>query len=113
MELTVTRRGAVLVVGVQGRLDSATSVRLEQELLGLIAEAECQLVLDCAQLVYITSAGLRAVLLAAKKVKNMNGALVLCSLNDAVWKVFDLAGFTRIMSIRPTLEDALAELQTR
>src|SRR5262245_58383659 len=111
MELTMTRRQAALVIGVQGRLDSGTSSRLEQELLALIAKAEHRLVLDCSQLAYITSAGLRAVLLAAKKLKNTDGTLVLCSLNEAVWKVFELAGFTRILSIRPTLEDALAAVQ--
>jgi anti-anti-sigma factor len=70
-------------------------------------------VLDCSQLAYITSAGLRAVLLTAKKLKNTQGALVLCSLNESVWKVFDLAGFTRILSIHATLQDALAGLPTR
>jgi len=110
MNLTVTRRDAVVVVGVDGRLDSTTSAKLEAELLGQIANAERQLVLDCSRLAYITSAGLRAVLVAAKKLKNAEGALVLCALSDAVMKVFDLAGFTRILRITPTLDDALAEL---
>jgi anti-anti-sigma factor len=113
MELTVTRHEAALVVGVRGRLDSTTSSRLEQELLSRIAAAERSIVLDCSQLAYITSAGLRAVLLTAKKLKNTQGALVLCSLNESVWKVFDLAGFTRILSIHATLQDALAGLPTR
>lgn len=113
MDLIVTRQDAAVVVGVQGRLDSVTSSRLEQELLAQIAKAERRLVLDCTHLAYITSAGLRAVLVAAKKLKNTNGALVLCALNDAVWKVFDVAGFTRILSIVPSLDDALAELQGR
>jgi anti-anti-sigma factor len=113
MELTVTRHAAALVVGLEGRLDSATSSRLEQELLSRIAAAERCIVLDCSKLAYITSAGLRAVLLAAKKLKNLDGGLVLCSLNESVWKVFDLAGFTRILSIHPTLHEALAGLPTR
>jgi anti-anti-sigma factor len=82
-----------VIVGVEGRLDSMTSSRLEGELLALIAKAEHRLILDCSRLVYISSAGLRAVLLAAKRLKNAGGVLVLCSLNAAVQKVFDLAGF--------------------
>jgi anti-anti-sigma factor len=113
LDVTVTRRDAALVVGVAGGLDSSTSSRLEEELLGLIANAEIRLVLDCSQLVCITSAGLRAVLLAAKKLKNMNGSIVLCGLNHAVWTVFEAAGFTRILSIRPTIEEALAEFSAR
>ncbi len=113
MEITVTRRDPALVVGVRGRLDSTTSSQLEQELLSRIATAERCIVLDCSQLAYISSAGLRAVLVAAKKLKNLDGTLVLCSLNESVWKVFDLAGFTRILSIRPTLQDALTGLPAR
>ena len=65
-----TRHEAALVVDVQGRLDSTTSSRLEQELLSRITTDERCIVLDCSQLAYVTSAGLRAVLLAARKLEN-------------------------------------------
>lgn len=70
VEISISRSNEVVIVGVEGRLDSTTSSRLEDELLGLIAKAEHRLILDCSRLVYISSAGLRAVLLAAKRLKN-------------------------------------------
>lgn len=113
MEIKVTRLPDALVVGVDGRLDSTTAPALEQQLLTLIEAPERRLVLDFSQLVYITSAGLRTVLVAAKRLKNAQGELILCSLNAAVHKVFDIAGFLGILPVRTTLEDALALLRAR
>ncbi|HKA30430.1 MAG TPA: STAS domain-containing protein [Candidatus Binatia bacterium] len=113
VEISISRSNEVVIVGVEGRLDSTTSSRLEDELLGLIAKAEHRLILDCSRLVYISSAGLRAVLLAAKRLKNAGGMLVLCSLSAAVRKVFDLAGFASIIPVRNSVTEALLEIPGR
>ena len=113
MEISISRSNEVVIVGVEGRLDSTTSSRLEDELLALIAKAEHRLILDCSRLVYISSAGLRAVLIAAKRLKNAGGMLVLCSLSAAVRKVFDLAGFSIIIPVRNSVTEALLEIPSR
>ena len=113
VEISISRSNEVVIVGVEGRLDSTTSSRLEDELLGLIAKAEHRLILDCSRLVYISSAGLRAVLLAAKRLKNAGGMLVLCSLSAAVRKVFDLAGFASIIPVRNSVTEALLDIPGR
>ena len=113
VEISIARSNEVVIVGVEGRLDSTTSSRLEVELLALIAKAEHRLILDCSRLVYISSAGLRAVLLAAKRLRNAGGVLVLCSLNAAVRKVFDLAGFASIIPVRSSVTEALLEIPDR
>jgi stage II sporulation protein AA (anti-sigma F factor antagonist) len=110
VEISIARSNEVVIVGVEGRLDSTTSSRLEGELLALIAKAEHRLILDCSRLVYISSAGLRAVLLAAKRLRNAGGVLVLCSLSAAVQKVFDLAGFASIIPVRSSVTEALLEI---
>ena len=61
---------------------------------------------------YISSAGLRIVLLAAKRMKSAGGRLVLCSLNPQIAEVFDISGFTRILDILPSRDAAFPTLTT-
>jgi anti-anti-sigma factor len=109
MECLEERIEDIVILGVQGRLDSTTSPAVEERLLTLIEQGERRLVVDCAQLVYISSAGLRVFLIAAKRMKQAQGRLVLAALRPEVREVFDLTGFSTILQIHPTRTDALNE----
>jgi len=111
MEAIESRSGAVVIVEVRGRVDSNTAKAFEEKLLGAIAAAEPQLVVDCAQLDYISSAGLRVLLMAVKKVKAARGKLALSGLKPHVQEVFDVSGFSSIFSIHPGRDAALAAVQ--
>jgi len=99
MEITEQKRGTVVLLTLTGRLDASTSGRLEEKLVGLIEGGERSFVLDFLNLDYISSAGLRVLLMAAKKLKGMNGRIVLSSLKDHIREVFDIAGFSAIFPI--------------
>ncbi|MEI9981865.1 MAG: STAS domain-containing protein [Aliidongia sp.] len=94
----------------QGRLDSNSGPVFEKELLGYIEGGSRRLLLDFSDLTYISSAGLRVVLVAAKRMKAAGGKLVLASLSAQVAEVFEISGFNRILDIEPDYASASARL---
>ena len=84
---------------VLGRLDSSTAPVLEKALLGLLEQDGARVLVDFAALGYVSSAGLRVVLMAAKQARLVKGRLVLCELQPHVADVFEMSGFTRILEI--------------
>lgn len=97
---------------VAGRLDSLTSPDVEQRILAAIDGGATSLLLDLSELTYISSAGLRVVLIAAKRMRDTGGRLAVCSANRLVNRIFDVSGFTSFLDIQPTLaaaEELLAE----
>jgi len=111
MDIAELKKGSVVVLALKGRLDAATSGKLEEALLGLIERGERKLALSFHQVDYISSAGLRVLLVAAKRLKPLNGKVVLYSLNPQVREVFEIAGFTTIFPISATEEEALRSFQ--
>ena len=97
MNIQKTVSGAALTVALEGRLDTTTAPKLEEELRGSVAGVS-RLVFDLAKLEYISSAGLR-VLLAMQKLMNQQGEMVLQNVNEAVMEVFEVTGFSDILRI--------------
>lgn len=95
------------IVGLNGRMDSSNSREFEEKIVGLIQNGKTRMIVDCAELQYISSAGLRVFLMAAKQLTMAKGKLVLSSLNDDVRQVFNLTGFSSIFEIRDSREDAM------
>ena len=110
MDLTTEKRGDVMLLGIKGRLDASTANKLEEKLLASIDKGERRLALDCSQLDYISSAGLRVLLLTVKRLSSGNGKLVLYALKDQVKEVFDIAGFSPLFPSFTTQEEALGSL---
>lgn len=107
MEVTETRQHGILVLGLKGRLDSTTSEGFEKTLLGSVRQGETRLVLDFEELEYISSAGLRVLLKAAKEVKSSEGKIALCAVRDYIKEVFEMSGFVSFLPIHSTIEDSL------
>lgn len=111
MKIQGHKVGAAVVVEVEGRLDSVTSSELEKEILSYLQSGEHNLLIDFAGLDYISSAGLRVLLMAAKKAKAEGGRVVLANLVKNVKEVFDIAGFTSIFPVFQSQDDALAAIK--
>ena len=107
MQIKESKQGEVLILTISEHLDSATSTIFESRLLGLVDRGERKIVIDCGSLEYVNSAGLKVFLLAAKRLEPIAGKLVLCALAPSVLMIFEMIGFTRIMKIAATREDAL------
>jgi anti-anti-sigma factor len=100
----------ICIVYLKGRLDSAASSGVEQEIMDHIAGGRRRMLLDFSELHYVSSIGLRTVLVAAKRMNAEGGKLVLCSLNPQVAEVFTISGFASILDIHPTSASAEAQL---
>jgi anti-anti-sigma factor len=93
-----------------GRLDTATSPRLESELVGLIERGAHRVLFDCSRLTYISSAGLKLVVVAAKRMQSANGRLVFCCINRQVSSVFQVTGFVNFLQIRSSVSEGVETL---
>ena len=108
MEISKTKQGPVVILSLKGRLDASTAKLLEETLLDLINNAkERSFVIDFHQLDYISSAGLRVLLMAAKLLKTENGRLVLAALKDHLQEIFEITGFQGIFPIFKNQEEAM------
>ena len=97
MNITKTNEGAKLTLALEGRLDTTTAPQLGAEVKSALGGVT-ELVLDFSQLEYLSSAGLR-VLLAAQKVMNKQGKMVIHHVNETILEVFEVTGFVDILTI--------------
>lgn len=97
MEILKNLDNTVLKLSLQGRLDTTTAPQFEEALQASL-DGVTELVLDFAELKYISSAGLR-VLLAAQKRMNKQGGMKICHVNPDIMEVFEITGFSDILTI--------------
>jgi anti-anti-sigma factor len=110
MVLTEHRHDQVAVLGIDGRIDSVTSSELEVAVVAMIQRGERKLVLDFAGVDYISSAGLRVLLIGAKEMQKCQGSLTLASLQPGVKDVLAVTGFLNLFRLFGTKEEAVGEL---
>ena len=95
MNITFNKKDGELTVAIDGRLDTITAPELESFLVNNY-EGVSSLIFDCEKLVYVSSAGLRVLLIAHKRMK---GAMKLTKVNELVMEVFEMTGFADIWVI--------------
>ncbi len=97
MNIVKTSEGTKLTFAIEGRLDTTTAPQLEEEVKGSLTGVT-ELVFDFSQLEYLSSAGLR-VILAAQKIMNKQGRMVIHHVNETILEVFEVTGFCEILTI--------------
>ena len=97
MDIKKTKNDTTLTLAIQGRIDTTTAPQLEAELRSDI-DGVTELSLDFTGVEYISSAGLR-VLLSAQKLMSRQGKMVLSHVNESVMEVFEVTGFSDILTI--------------
>ncbi len=110
MQIHEAKEDGVLIVAVQGNVDTMSAGQFEARLVELIAEGSHRICIDCSAMAYVNSAGLKGFLVAAKELDARDGRLVLCGMSENVRAIFDMIGFTQIIAIVPTREEALRRL---
>ena len=110
MHLAIDKIDQVIVLQPEGQINSANAAALEADFMAQFDKGEHKIVLDLARLDYVSSAGLRVMLLLAKKLKQAGGALVLCDIQPNVREVLEISGFLAILAVRDTRAEALAHL---
>ena len=99
MQISVKTTNEVKVLAFEGRLDTQTSPDAQQQLTQLIEAGSTKILVNLEKLDYISSSGLRVLLVVAKKLKANAGELRICSLNAVVKEVFDISGFDKILPV--------------
>ena len=111
MEIQKERVGDVSVVTVNGRLDGIYSSAFANQVGELITGTNPKILIDFTDIDFVTSAGLRALLVLVKKAKAAGSVFALCGVNEQVREVLDIADFTPMFSIHPGRAEAIAALQ--
>lgn len=101
----------VTVLSLAGRLDSSTAPAAEQAVVRLTDGKVPGLVIDCGGLDYVSSAGLRILLIAAKRMRAAGCKLSLAGLSAPVTEVFRVSGFLALFTIKPDRAGAVAAVR--
>jgi anti-sigma B factor antagonist len=107
MELSVRDEGDTKIVMLNGKLDTNTTPTAETEINTLLDAGANKLLINFEQLSYISSSGLRLLLATAKRLKGSGGDLKVCSLNEMATEVFEVSGFSSILNVFASEQDAL------
>jgi stage II sporulation protein AA (anti-sigma F factor antagonist) len=101
---------STVVLRLIGRLDGLTSPDLDMQIKQLIAQNKHKFILDFGQLDYISSAGLRVLLMLQKQLKGVGGKSILVNLKPDIHHIFDISGFSVIFDFSLSVEDALTAI---
>ncbi len=108
MEVHAEREDGILITRAEGRVDGNNAREFEEALSTAIGKDDRLLILDLQDLAYISSAGLRVLLMVAKEFQRRGGKLVVCSLTETINEVFEISGFSKIIPTHTSRADALA-----
>lgn len=109
MEISTRTSNDTHIVAIAGNLDSATSPEAQKALDAVLVSAR-KVALDFSELEYISSAGLRVLLGAAKRLRASGGTLRVFGLNQSVREVFEISGFSTILPVYPSEAEAIGAI---
>ena len=107
MNILKDERKEVVLLRCEGRLDAITSPHLEEEINHLIGLEKNKILVDFSRVDYLSSAGMRLLLSATKRLRNKQGGFGLFSIHEEVKEIIYMAGFERVLSIYSSEDEAL------
>lgn len=110
MDITESKHDNIPVISINGRLDHNSSLPLEKKLGSLVDAGAKHVVLDSAKVDYVSSVGLRVLILIAKRLKAAGGNLLIANLTETVRMVLKISGLETTLATFPTTEAALASI---
>lgn len=108
MQISQDTRGGLTVMTLNGKLDTVSSPEVQTALVAALEAADRGVVVDMAEVAYVSSAGLRVMLIGGKTAKAKGKAFRLAGLKPAVAEVFKMSGFDRLLEIHPDVAAATA-----
>ena len=100
VNITMNEKDGRLVVAISGDLDNAASSQAEQSLAPLYERTDCDIVIDCTEMNYISSSGLRILLNIYKHTRTNGHVSILTGMTDEVEEVFQLSGFLQLFKVK-------------
>jgi anti-sigma B factor antagonist len=111
MTIIQEEKNGIIELKISGRLDAVSAVEADKDFSRVIEAGHERLLVNLVNLDYISSAGLRVLLVVAKRIQQNGGKVVLCTLSSNVKEVFEISGFSSIFKIFPTGEEAIKFLE--
>jgi anti-anti-sigma factor len=110
MQISRLDTDGITVLGINGRIDAGTAEQFKEKLLATVGDAPVRLVLDFTEVEFVSSIGLRVLVVTARRVAAVRGKMAFCGLHGPVLEVFELAGFTSVASFFAGKDEAVAAL---
>lgn len=110
LEIKVNEVNEVVVINLIGNLDTSTAPEAEGEINQWLEKETKKMVISLKDTKYVSSAGLRVFLATAKKMTAAEGAVKFCCPNEVVKEILDISGFSTILDVRATQQEALNEI---
>jgi anti-sigma B factor antagonist/stage II sporulation protein AA (anti-sigma F factor antagonist) len=110
LTVSIEEQGRRKLVRLEGRVDANTTPTLEKKLSKILSESKQRVLIDFSRVDYLSSAGMRLLLSATKKISAQGGKLVFCGMSEDVMEIIRMAGFDKILAIYPTELEALKAL---
>lgn len=107
MDISAERESGAVIARAAGRIDSSNSREFHSGLEAVLTDDDPAVVLNFEDISYISSAGMRVILITAKSLQSKGVKLVLCSMNDSIREVFKISGFDKIIPIHDSQSEAL------
>ena len=111
MALSIERNDGIMIAMAEGRVDGANAQEFQGALTDAIEPSDRAVVLDLGEITYISSAGLRVILLTARALRRQDAELAVCSLSASIREVFEISGFDKIIQVRDSRPDAIASFK--
>ncbi|MDD5698685.1 MAG: STAS domain-containing protein [Victivallaceae bacterium] len=112
MTIIQQEKNGIMELSISGRLDAVSAVEADKDFSRVIEAGHERLLVNLVSLNYISSAGLRVLLVVAKRIQQNGGKVVLCALSSNVQEVFEISGFSSIFKIFPSSEEAVRFLES-
>ena len=110
LEVKVIEIDDVIIIKLVGNLDTNTAPEAETEINNWLEKETKKMVVDLEEAKYVSSAGLRVFLATAKKMTAAGGAVIFCSPNEVVQEILDISGFSTILNLKGSQQEAINEL---
>lgn len=113
MPIIVKEVDDATVASISQRLDANTSVEVQKRLFLLLQEGKHNLILDVAAVDYLSSAGMRTLLMVSKKAKELSASLCLINVSPQMTEILEMTGFLPLLQIYDNLESALSHQKSQ
>jgi anti-anti-sigma factor len=111
LEISIHEDGGLHILHLAGRLDTVTSPKAESQIIEVIEKGET-IIINLKELIYISSAGLRLILVFMKRTKKRNARMIFCAPGEHVLKVFEVSNFLEFLEIAESIEEAVLKIRS-
>jgi len=98
------------IISLEGKMDAISAPEFEDQMGEWLEQGETSFIINLGEVNYMSSAGLRSILIVAKKLKEQDGKLIFVNLREEVQKIFRISGFSSMIPTYESLEAALEHI---